>query len=192
MQGLADGYFVLPYTIGNYFATAKQPKPSASHPEFKKALEEAFSALTNKLLSIKGKRTRDFVPSRTRQIMWEKCGMARNEAGLKEALQAHSRVARRILEERQCHRRERRVEPESRIRRARGGLSWNLPNCFASTRCIADESCGGHFRAEFQTPDGEAQARRREFRLRRRLGISGRRTSRRFCTKNRSFTKKCT
>ena len=67
MQGLADGYFVLPYTIGNYFATAKQPKPSASHPEFKKA-EEAVRAMTNKLLSIKGKRTVTLLPSRTGQI----------------------------------------------------------------------------------------------------------------------------
>ena len=56
MQGLADGYFVVPYTIGNYFATAKQPKPSTSNPEFKKA-EEDVRAFTNKMLSIKGKRT---------------------------------------------------------------------------------------------------------------------------------------
>src|SRR6266704_2592556 len=85
MQGLADGYFVVPYTIGNYFATEKQPKPSTSHSEFKKAQEDVRT-FTNKLLSIKGKRTVTSLHRELGKLMWEKCGMARNDAGLKEAL----------------------------------------------------------------------------------------------------------
>src|SRR5439155_19545282 len=86
MQGLADGYFVLPYTIGHYFAAAKQAKLSANHAEFKNAEEEVRSR-TRRLLPIKGKRT---VTSRHREVgnlLWEKCGMARNEATLREALE---------------------------------------------------------------------------------------------------------
>src|SRR5205085_5721182 len=85
MQGLADGYFVLPYTVGNYFASAKPAKVSASHPEFKKT-EENIRAFTNKLLSIKGKRTPTSLHRELGKLLWEKCGMARSEAGLKEAL----------------------------------------------------------------------------------------------------------
>src|SRR5689334_13624162 len=73
MQGLADGYFVLPYTIGNYFATAKQPKPSANHPEFKKA-EEQIRAFTNRLLAIKGKRTVTSLHRELGKLLWENCG----------------------------------------------------------------------------------------------------------------------
>src|SRR5881409_2056602 len=79
MQGLADGYFIAPYTIGDYFATTKQPKPTTSHPEFKKSLE-SVTGLTNKLLSINGKRTVASFHRELGHIMWEKCGMARTDA----------------------------------------------------------------------------------------------------------------
>src|SRR3989442_10056325 len=85
MQGLADGYFVLPYTIGNYFAGPRQAKPSASHSEFKKSVE-SMRALTNKLLAIKGKRTVTSLHRELGKLLWDKCGMSRNEAGLKAAL----------------------------------------------------------------------------------------------------------
>jgi succinate dehydrogenase / fumarate reductase flavoprotein subunit len=155
MQGLADGYFVLPYTIGNYFATAKQPKPSASNPEFKKA-EETIRAFTNKLLSIKGKRTVTSLHRELGKLMWEKCGMARNEAGLKEAL-------KRIPELRAEFWRNVNVTGEN------GELNQNLEYAgrvadfmeFAELLCLdalhRNESCGGHFRTEFQEPDGEAK-----------------------------------
>ena len=87
MQGLADGYFILPYTIGNYFASAKQPKPSTDQPEFKKAHGRTRRRLTKKLLAINGKRTVNSFHRELGKLMWEKCGMARNEASLKEALQ---------------------------------------------------------------------------------------------------------
>ncbi|HST19474.1 MAG TPA: fumarate reductase/succinate dehydrogenase flavoprotein subunit, partial [Blastocatellia bacterium] len=86
MQGLADGYFVLPYTIGNYFASAKQPKPSESNPEFR-WVEQGVQELTHKMLSIRGNKTVTEFHRQLGRIMWEKCGMARNEAGLKEALE---------------------------------------------------------------------------------------------------------
>jgi succinate dehydrogenase / fumarate reductase, flavoprotein subunit len=154
MQGLADGYFVLPYTIGNYFASAKQAKPSVSHPEFKRA-EESIRSFTNKLLSIKGKRTVTSLHRELGKLLWEKCGMARNEAGLKEAL-------KRIPELRAEFWASANVTGES------GSLNQNLEYAgrvadfmeFAELLCLdalhRNESCGGHFRTEYQTPDGEA------------------------------------
>jgi succinate dehydrogenase / fumarate reductase flavoprotein subunit len=155
MQGLADGYFVLPYTIGNYFASDKRPKPSASHPEFKK-VEENVRTFTNKLLAIKGKRTATSFHRELGKLLWEKCGMARNEAGLKEAL-------KRIPELRAEFWKNLNVTGET------GELNQALEYAgrvadfmeFAELLCLdalhRRESCGGHFREEFQTPDGEAQ-----------------------------------
>ncbi len=155
MQGLADGYFVLPYTIGNYFATAKQDKPSTSNPEFKK-VEENVRSLTNKLLSIKGKRTVTSLHRELGKLMWEKCGMARTEAGLKECL-------KRIPELRDEFWKNVNVTGEN------GEFNQNLEYAgrvadfmeFAELLCLdaleRRESCGGHFRQEFQYPDGEAK-----------------------------------
>ncbi len=155
MQGLADGYFVLPYTIGNYFASTKQTKSPTSHPEFKKA-EEGIRAMTNRLLSIKGKRTVTSLHRELGKLLWEKCGMARNEAGLKEALQ-------RIPELRAEFWSNVNVTGEN------GELNQNLEYAgrvadfmeFGELLCLdalhRNESCGGHFRTEFQYPDGEAK-----------------------------------
>jgi succinate dehydrogenase / fumarate reductase flavoprotein subunit len=155
MQGLADGYFVLPYTIGNYFATAKQQKPTTTHAAFNQAETDAV-ALTKRLLSIKGKRTPTSFHRELGSLLWEKCGMARNEAGLKEAL-------KRIPELRAEFWKNVNVSGES------GELNQSLEYAgrvadfmeFAELLCIdalhRRESCGGHFREEFQTEDGEAQ-----------------------------------
>ncbi len=155
MQGLGDGYFVLPYTIGNYFVTAKQPKPTTSHAEFKKA-EADVKAFANRLLSVKGKRTPTSLHRELGKLLWEKCGMARNEAGLKEAL-------KRIPELREEFWKNVNVTGEN------GELNQSLEYAgrvadfmeFAELLCLdalhRRESCGGHFREEFQTPDGEAQ-----------------------------------
>src|SRR5256885_7545019 len=85
MQGLADGYFVLPCTIGHYLASSKSAKPSASHAEFKTA-EEQIKAFQAKLLSIKGKRTVTSLHRELGKLLWDNCGMERSEAGLKVAL----------------------------------------------------------------------------------------------------------
>ncbi len=155
MQGLADGYFVLPYTIGNYFATSKQAKPVTSHSEFKKA-EEGIRVLTTKLLAIKGKKTPLAFHRELGRLVWDKCGMARDASGLKEAL-------KRIPELREEFWATVNVSGES------GGLNQSLEYAgrvadfieFAELLCTdalnRNESCGGHFRTEYQTPDGEAQ-----------------------------------
>ncbi len=154
MQGLADGYFVLPYTIGNYFASVRQGKPSTTHSEFKKSVEN-MRAQTNKLLAIKGKRTVTSLHRELGKLLWEKCGMSRNEAGLKAAL-------RRIPELREEFWKNVNVTGEN------GELNQNLEYAgrvadfmeFAELLCLdalhRRESCGGHFREEFQTAEGEA------------------------------------
>lgn len=155
MQGLGDGYFVLPYTIGHYFASTKPSKPSASHPEFKK-VEEETKTRTQKLLSIRGQRTVTSFHRELGKLLWDKCGMARNEAGLKEAL-------RRIPELRAEYWKNIQVTGES------GDFNQALEQAgrvadymeFAELLCLdaltRRESCGGHFRTEFQTEDGEAK-----------------------------------
>ena len=160
MQGLADGYFILPYTIADYFATAKTAKPAPTHAEFKKA-EEQVKALTARLLSIKGKRTPTSLHRELGKLLWAKCGMARNEAGLKEALQ-------RIPELREEFWRNVNVTGES------GELNQSLEYAgrvadfmeFAELLCLdaleRRESCGGHFREEFQV-EGEALRNDQEF-----------------------------
>src|SRR2546425_1604451 len=86
MQGLADGYFILPYTMGHYFASTKPARPAVDHPEFKK-VEMEVRARTNRLLAIRGQRSVTSLHRELGKLLWEKCGMARHEAGLKEALQ---------------------------------------------------------------------------------------------------------
>jgi succinate dehydrogenase / fumarate reductase flavoprotein subunit len=155
MQGLADGYFILPYTIGNYFASEKQPKSDVNHPEFKVALDNV-KALTKRLLSINGKRTVSSFHRELGKIMWEKCGMARTAASLKEALT-------RIPELRAEFWKNVKVSGEN------GSLNQDLEAAgrvadfleFAELLCLdaltREESCGGHFRVEHQFPDGEAK-----------------------------------
>jgi len=155
MQGLADGYFVLPYTIGNYFATAKQAKPSATSAEFKQA-EEATRTLTNRLLSLKGKRTPLSFHRELGKVLWEKCGMARNEAGLKEALKRIPQIREEFW-------------TNLTVTGQAEGINQSLEYAgrvadfmeFAELLCLdalhRNESCGGHFRTEFQEADGEAK-----------------------------------
>ncbi|MEK7251383.1 MAG: fumarate reductase/succinate dehydrogenase flavoprotein subunit, partial [Bacteroidota bacterium] len=85
MQGLADGYFVIPYTIGDYLATSKFAKVDTNHAAFKD-VERGLTTMTSRLMSIKGKKPVDEIHKQLGKIMWDKCGMGRNEAGLKEAL----------------------------------------------------------------------------------------------------------
>ena len=155
MQGLGDGYFVLPYTIGNYLVTSKQPKPSASHAEFKK-VEADVKAFTNRLLAVKGKRTATSLHRELGKLLWEKCGMARNESGLKELLQKIPALREEFWK-------------NVKVSGENGELNQNLEHAgrvadfleFAELLVLdaleRRESCGGHFRTEFQTEDGEAK-----------------------------------
>ncbi len=154
MQGLGDGYFVLPYTIGNYFVTSKQPRPSTSHAEFKK-VEEDVRAFLSRLLSVKGKRSATSLHRELGKLLWEKCGMARNEAGLKEAL-------KRIPELREEFWKNLNVTGDNAEFNQALEYAGRVADFmeFAELLCFdalhRRESCGGHFREEFQTPDGEA------------------------------------
>ena len=154
MQGLADGYFVLPYTLPVYLAPQIGKRPSTDHPEFRKA-ESEVRARTEKLLAINGKRSVDSFHRELGLLLWDKCGMARNAAGLREALG-------RIPSLRDEFWSDVRVpgdgeEFNQSLERA-GRIADFLE--FAELMCTdaltRDESCGGHFREEHQTPDGEA------------------------------------
>ena len=155
MQGLADGYFVLPYTLPAYLAPQIGKRPSTDHPEFQKA-ENEVRARTAKLLAINGKRSVDSFHRELGLLLWDKCGMARNARGLREALAW-------IPEMREHFWREVRVPGDGeafnqsleRAGRVADFLEFGELMCIdALTR---DESCGGHFREEHQTPDGEAR-----------------------------------
>jgi succinate dehydrogenase / fumarate reductase flavoprotein subunit len=154
MQGLADGYFILPYTLPNYLAGQIGKRPPADSPEFQKA-EGAVRARVKKLLDVDGKRSLDSIHRELGLLLWDKCGMARNAKGLSEALQ-------RIPELREKFWREVRVPGDGEnfnqsLERA-GRVADFLE--FAELMCAdaleRDESSGAHFREEHQTPDGEA------------------------------------
>jgi len=154
MQGLADGYFVIPYTIGNYLAPHVGERPSTDHPAFKQT-EADVRANIHKLLSIKGKRSVDSFHRELGLIMWDHCGMARTEKSLTRAL-------KRLPELRQEFWQNANVPGENeslntsleRAGRVADFLEFGELMCMdALTR---KESCGGHFREEYQTPDGEA------------------------------------
>jgi succinate dehydrogenase / fumarate reductase, flavoprotein subunit len=154
MQGLADGYFVLPYTIAHYFASFKQPKPSASQPEFKEA--ETTAAARLKRLLFKGGRSVSSLHRQLGRLLWEKCGMARSEAGLREALQAIPALREEFWNNIIVPGRN---ESFNQALEYAGRVADYME--FAELLCTdalhRNESCGGHFRVEYQTPDGEAK-----------------------------------
>ena len=155
MQGLADGYFVIPYTLGDYLARHKLEKVTTDHPEFR-AAKEAVEARTKRLLSINGTRTVDSFHRELGKIMWEKCGMARDAQGLQEALREIPALRERFWR-------------DVKVLGSAEGLNQSLEKAgrvadfleFAELMCLdalqREESCGGHFRTEYQTEDGEAK-----------------------------------
>ena len=155
MQGLADGYFILPYTIGDYFAGERPQKPSLDHPEFKK-VEEEVAARTNKFLSIKGRRTVTEFHRELGKLMWDKCGMARNEAGLKEALERIPALRQEFWDDvnvlGEGNELNQSLEYAGRV-----ADFMEFGELLVYDALMRDESCGAHFREEHQTPDGEAQ-----------------------------------
>ena len=154
MQGLADGYFILPYTIGDYFATERPAKPSLDHPQFKK-VEEEIAQRTNKFLSIKGHRTVTEFHRELGKLMWDKCGMARNEAGLKEALERIPALRQEFWENVNVlgdgNELNQSLEYAGRV-----ADFMEFAELLVLDALTRDESCGAHFREEHQTPDGEA------------------------------------
>ncbi|MEY3689481.1 MAG: hypothetical protein RIT37_1043 [Bacteroidota bacterium] len=155
MQGLADGYFVIPYTIGNYLAGVKPGEVTNDHPEFKKAVADVEGRVS-KFLSINGKRTTSSFHRELGMLMWNNCGMARSEASLKEALQRIPEIREEFWNNVNV------VGSANELNTAlehAGRVADFLE--FAELMCIdaleRDESCGGHFRTEHQTEDGEAK-----------------------------------
>jgi succinate dehydrogenase / fumarate reductase flavoprotein subunit len=154
MQGLADGYFVIPYTIGHYLASQPQKRVATDHAAFRDA-EAAVAARTSSLLGTRGTRTVDSFHRELGRIMWEYCGMARNEAGLKTALE-------KIPALREQYWREVNVlgagqELNQSLEKAgRVADFLELGELMCRDALERRESCGGHFREEFQTPEGEA------------------------------------
>jgi succinate dehydrogenase / fumarate reductase, flavoprotein subunit len=155
MQGLADGYFIIPYTIGNYLATSKPAKASADAREAKEAVANATS-ITNKLLNAKGNRTVDSYHRELGKIVWDYCGMARNEAGLKKALSLIPALREdfwknvRVLGANEEFN-------QSLEKAGRVADFFELGELMCVDALDRNESCGGHFREEYQTPEGEAR-----------------------------------
>jgi succinate dehydrogenase / fumarate reductase flavoprotein subunit len=154
MQGLADGYFILPVTIGDYIASANLKKIDASHPECRR-VESEVAAYTRKLLGVRGNRTVDSFHRELGKLMWDYCGMSRNAEGLKHALS-------RIPELRADYWRNVNVpgsdaELNQALEKAgRVADFLELSELMCLDALHREESCGGHFREEFQTEDGEA------------------------------------
>ena len=155
MQGLADGYFVIPYTIGDYIARTTLPPVSTDHPAFQEA-KAGVEARTRALLAVNGTRTVDSFHRELGKIMWDKCGMARDAAGLRQALEEIPRLREAFWR-------------DVKVLGSADGLNQSLEKAgrvadfleFGELMCRdalhREESCGGHFRTEHQTEDGEAK-----------------------------------
>ncbi|MEA5110740.1 Fumarate reductase flavoprotein subunit [bioreactor metagenome] len=155
MQGLADGYFVLPYTIQNYLSDQiRVPKFSTDLPEFKQTEEEAAGRL-RKLMEVKGKQTVDSFHKRLGHIMWEYVGMGRNEAGLKKAIVEIAKLREEFWKDVKITGELNEINPELE-KAGRVADFLELGELMARDALIRNESCGGHFREEYQTPEGEA------------------------------------
>jgi succinate dehydrogenase / fumarate reductase flavoprotein subunit len=156
MQGLADGYFVIPYTIGDYLVTGKVlgEKVGTDRAEFKKA-EEDCKAQIQRLLGVKGKRTVASIHRELGHVMWEYCGMGRTEAGLQKALQQIPELREKFWRDvNVLGDNEELNQALERAGRVADFLEFGELLCRDALE--RRESCGGHFREEFQTADGEA------------------------------------
>lgn len=155
MQGLADGYFVIPYTLGNYLADEIYAKAlETTHPAFEEAEKRTADRL-QKLMSIKGKQSVESLHKRLGKIMWDKCGMARNAEGLKQAITEIQQLKKEFWSD---------VRIPGEINEFNTELDKagrvadfiELGELMCKDALAREESCGGHFREEFQTEDGEA------------------------------------
>ncbi|MEO7991021.1 MAG: fumarate reductase/succinate dehydrogenase flavoprotein subunit [Chryseolinea sp.] len=155
MQGLADGYFVIPYTIGDYLAGTSSEKVSTDRPEFKEAIDKVNTTIS-KLLSIKGKKTVDQFHRELGLTMWEYCGMARNEAGLKKAKGIIQELKKEFWQSVSILGGGEELNPE--LEKAMRVADFiELGELMVDDALNRAESAGGHFREESQTPEGEAQ-----------------------------------
>lgn len=161
MQGLSDGYFVIPYTIGGYLVTVKPGAVTTDHPEFKKSIDDV-NATTNKFLSINGKKTVTEFHRELGKIMWENVGMARSKESLTEAIKVIPQIRDDFWK-------------NVKVTGTGAELNQQLENAgrvadflefgelLARDALHREESCGGHFRVEHQLPDGEAMRNDADF-----------------------------
>jgi succinate dehydrogenase / fumarate reductase flavoprotein subunit len=155
MQGLADGYFIIPYTIGDYLASNKFPKIDGAGAPFREA-EASVDGLTKKLIAVRGKTPVDVLHKELGKIMWEYCGMGRNAAGLKKALALIPALRERFWKDVAIT-----GPPDSfnqELEKAHRLADFlELAELIVRDALLRDESCGGHFREEHQTDEGEAK-----------------------------------
>jgi len=156
MQGLADGYFVLPYTIGSYLSKELATKPiPTDHPAFVEA-ENNVKATIDKFLSINGTKSVDHFHKRLGHIMWEKCGMARNREGLTQAIKEIQDLRREFWADVKVPGSADEFNPElEKAHRVADFIELGELMCIDALN--REESCGGHFREEHQTEEGEAK-----------------------------------
>jgi succinate dehydrogenase / fumarate reductase flavoprotein subunit len=154
MQGLADGYFILPNTIGDYIASAKLEKADESHPAVREA-EAQVTCLTRRLLDIKGTRTVDSFHRELGKLMWDYCGMSRTAQGLQHALEVIPALRRQFWSGVKVLGTGEELN-QSLEKAGRVADFFELAELMCIDALERNESCGGHFREEYQTPDGEA------------------------------------
>lgn len=161
MQGLADGYFVLPYTIGDYLAddirTGKIPTDTKEFEEAEKEVKNKIEFFTTN----KGSKSVDYFHKKLGKVMWDKCGMSRNEKGLKEAIKEIKEIREEFWKEVTVPGSANEMNPELE-KAGRVADFLELGELFAKDALVREESAGGHFREEYQTEEGEAK-RRKEF-----------------------------
>jgi len=155
MQGLADGYFVIPYTVGNYLADEIRTEAiPTSHPAFEET-EKAVAERLNRLKNINGKQSVESLHKRLGKIMWDKCGMARNAEGLKQAIEEIRALKKEFWSDVRIPGSVSEMNLElDKAGRVADFIELGELMCMDALE--RNESCGGHFREEFQTPEGEA------------------------------------
>ena len=155
MQGLSDGYFVLPYTIGNYLADAELENIDETHPSFQEALKDVKDR-TQKLLDINGNKTVDEFHRELGLLLWDKCGMSRNKEGLKEALVKIPQIRDEFYKNVKVTGKGEELN-QSLEKAGRVADFLEFAELLVEDALHRKESCGGHFREESQTPEGEAE-----------------------------------
>ena len=161
MQGLSDGYFILPYTMQNYLADQiGVPRFNPDAPEFMEA-EKQIREKINRLMAINGKQTVDSIHRRLGLIMWNKVGMARNEQGLKEAIEEIKALRKEFWSDVKVPATSGMNNELEKALRVADFLE--MGELMARDALMRNESCGGHFREEYQTPDGEAMRNDAEY-----------------------------
>ncbi|RJP60832.1 MAG: fumarate reductase/succinate dehydrogenase flavoprotein subunit [Ignavibacteriales bacterium] len=161
MQGLADGYFVIPYSIGNYFGSTKPEKVDVNRQEFKE-VEKSVEEMTNKLLSINGSQTVDEIHRKLGDLLIDKVGMSRDDAGLKKVIQDIKNLREEFWKDVKVTGKAEELN-QNLERAGRVADFLELGELMAVDALNRDESCGAHFREEHQTEDGEAVRNDEEF-----------------------------